>query len=54
MHVVSKLAVFVAALVVALAAGWGLGQLTGPYLPGATPAVATPVHNEPHTHPESP
>jgi hypothetical protein len=54
MEVATKLVMFVAALVVALATGWGLGQLAGPHRPGATPPVATPVHNAPHTHPEFP
>lgn len=50
MEVATRLALFAAALVIAVVAGWGLGQLTGPvpFLP-PTPAELAPFHL-PATH----
>ena len=52
MEVAAKLALFTGALVLALVAGWGLGQLAGPYLTTFTPAAAyTPANGAEHLHP---
>ncbi|HEX8518287.1 MAG TPA: hypothetical protein VF667_01680 [Pseudonocardia sp.] len=54
MEVATRLALFAAALVVAVAAGWGLGRLTGPlpFLP-PSPSELAPFHlpdsSAPHT-----
>ena len=51
MEVATRLALFVAALVLAVVAGWGLGLLVGPaaFLPDTAPP--SPVVNGEHTHP---
>jgi hypothetical protein len=54
MEVATKLAMFVGALIVALAAGWGLGQLATPYLTTFTPGAAySPANGTEHLHPRT-
>ena len=48
MVVATKLAMFTAGLVLALAAGWGLGDVLGPTLTTLTPPGA-PAPQHPHT-----
>ena len=53
MEVATRLALFAAALVVAVAAGWGLGQATGPlpFLPPSPAELAPfnlPASDAPH------
>ena len=43
MEIVAKLALFTTALVLALVAGWGTGQLVGP-VPALTTSPSTPAH----------
>ena len=47
MVVATKLAMFTAGLVLALVAGWGLGDVLGPALTLTPPGAAAPQH--PHT-----
>ena len=55
MAVATKLALFAGALVLAVVAGWGLGQLAVPYLTTFTPgAPYTPASGAEHDHSPAP
>ena len=54
MVVAAKLAMFAAGLVLAVVAGWGLGDVLGPTLTSLTPPGTPALEQVPHPHTADP